>query len=79
MIGRGAARPATTPQRRELAPWRAMCTANQVTRGSQLEGMKRMFGQAENPPSDAAATPVRRDKSWHQHGITPVPFHLVGA
>ena len=58
MTGRGAARPATTPQSGEFRALLPSHAANQANRGPRCEGMERMFGKAEEPPSDAAGTPV---------------------
>lgn len=56
MIDRGDGARATTPQGRELALWLLPHAAIQANRGSQFDGMKRMFGKAEGPPSDDAGT-----------------------
>ena len=49
MTGRGAARPATTPQSGEFRALLPSHAANQATRGPRFEGMERMFGKAEEP------------------------------
>ena len=79
MTGRGATMPSTTPRGRKSAAPLPSPAANQALRRSQFEGMERMFGKAEDPPSDAVGTPVRHAQPRHQHGITRVLFHPVGA
>ena len=66
MTGRGAALPATTPQGRESPPRRASHAAKRTNRGLRFDGMERMVGKAEDPPSDAAGIPVRRGSSRRQ-------------
>ena len=58
MTGRGAATSATTPQGRKSRAQPASHAANQATRAPRFEGMERMYGKAEEPPSDAAGTPA---------------------
>ena len=48
--------------------------ANQATRGPRFEGMERMFGKAEDPPSDAAGTPVGPGSFRSQARRTPHPI-----
>ena len=66
MTGRSASAPATTPQGRESPPRRSARAADQANRGRRFGGMKRMFGKAEDPPSDAAGTPVGYGTSGRQ-------------
>lgn len=66
MTGPGTAAPATTPQGRKSAAPLPPTAANQSTRGPRFEGMEGMFRTAEEPPSDAAGTPVRHGRSHRQ-------------
>ena len=58
MTDRGAPAPATTPRGRESPMPPPSHAPTQTNRGLRFERMERMFGKAEDPPSDAAGTPV---------------------
>ena len=58
MTGRGAALPATTRNARESPPQRPPHAAKRTNRKPCFEAMDRMYGRAEDPPSEAAGTPV---------------------
>ena len=63
MTGLGAAAPATTPRGQKSASPLPSRAAHQATRGPRFEGMERVFGKAEDPPSGAAGSLVRRDRA----------------
>ena len=75
--GRGAAAPATTPRGAKSPAPLPSHAANQANRGPRFEGMERICGKAGNPPSDAARTPVRRDRSPPSGAQDSAPGHAA--
>ena len=71
MTGRGASEPATTPQGRESPPRGPARAAKRTNRRRRFDGMERMFGKAEDPPSDAVGTPVGCVRSRRQDRRIP--------
>ena len=66
MTGRGGARPATTPQGRESPLPRAARAAKWTNRRRRFDGMERIFGEAEDSPSDGAGILVSCGRTRHQ-------------